>query len=132
MKAPLPEDEQSTRGRRPEDAQRESLLPSRSREERINRAAIKWMAGLVLVLAALLLSDPLIAPPEGIALTAGARAFNRLKNRTELPRANDFDGRVNLAELLRHGEDRARWSESHAATVEGYVIEVWPGGIEAA
>lgn len=86
----------------------------------------------MLVLAALLLLAQLISLPEGIALSSGARAFNRLKNRTEPPRANDFDGRVTLAELLRPGEDRERWSASRAATIEGYVIEVRHGGIESA
>jgi hypothetical protein len=88
--------------------------------------------GSALILMALLLLVQLISPPEGIALTSGARALNRLKNRTELPRADDFDSRVTLAELLRSGEDRERWSASRAAFVEGYVIRVWEGGVEAA
>lgn len=122
----------SPSGRRPEGAQREPLLPPRREEERINRAVVKYVACSALTLAALLLLVQLISPPEGVALTAGARAFNRLKNRAEFPRANDFDGRVTLAELLRSGDDRERWSQSHAAIVEGYVIGVWEGGVEAA
>jgi len=85
----------------------------------------------LLILAALLLLVQLISPPEGVALTANARALNRLKNRTELPHATDFDGRVTLSELLRAGDDRERWSVSRAAVVEGYVIRVWEGGVEA-
>jgi hypothetical protein len=54
-----------------------------------------------------------------------------LKNRTALPRANDFDERVTLAELLRPGDDRARWSASSAAAVEGYVVAVSEGGVES-
>lgn len=73
-----------------------------------------------------------ISPPEGIALSADARAFNRLKNRAEPPRAADFDARVTLAELLRPGEDRARWSASRAAALEGYVVAVYAGGVESA
>jgi hypothetical protein len=102
------------------------------RRRRINRSAIKWIACLSLIPAALLLLAQLIAPPQGVALSARARAFNRLKNRTELPLASDFDERVTLAELLRPGDDRERWSASRAAAVEGYVIEVWEGGAESA
>ena len=98
----------------------------------MNRSSIKWVACVALTLAALLLLVQLIAPPEGVALSGGARAFNRLKNRTELPRASDFDERVTLAELLRPGDDRERWSASRAAAVEGYVIDVWRGGVESA
>ncbi len=48
------------------------------------------------------------------------------------PSAGDFDERVTLAELLRPGEDRARWSASRAAVVEGYVVAVHAGGVESA
>jgi len=101
------------------------------RRERINRSAIKWIAASVLILAALLLLVQFISPPEGNALTANARALNRLKNRTELPRAEEFDNRVTLEELLRPGDDRERWSVSRAAVVEGYVVRVWQGGVES-
>lgn len=85
-----------------------------------------------LVLAAALLVVQLISPPQGVALSGDARAFNRLKNRDEPPRAEDFDVRVTLGELLRPGEDRARWSTSRAAAVEGYVVAVRRGGVESA
>ncbi|HEV7890594.1 MAG TPA: hypothetical protein VGP08_08145 [Pyrinomonadaceae bacterium] len=65
-------------------------------------------------------------------MSADARAFNRLKNRAESPRAGDFDSRVTLAELLRPGEDRVRWSASCAAAFEGYVVAVRAGGVESA
>jgi hypothetical protein len=39
---------------------------------------------------------------------------------------------VTLEALLGRGEDRARWSESRAGRVEGYVVEVGAGGVEAA
>jgi hypothetical protein len=86
----------------------------------------------LLVAAALLPAAQLIHPPQGIALSADARAFNRLKNRAEPPRESDFDERVTLAGLLRPGEDRGRWSASSAAAVEGYVIAVREGGVESA
>lgn len=85
-----------------------------------------------LVLAALYVAVQFVSPAEGIALSADARAFNRLKNRAELPRAADFDARVTLEELLRPGEDRARWSASRAAAVEGYVVAIYAGGVESA
>ncbi|MBD0370020.1 MAG: hypothetical protein ICV60_04245 [Pyrinomonadaceae bacterium] len=60
------------------------------------------------------------------------RAFARLKNRTLLPRPDDFDERVTLEALLESGDDRDRWSEGRAARIEGYVVGVVRGGIEAA
>ncbi|HVF66961.1 MAG TPA: hypothetical protein VM914_04835 [Pyrinomonadaceae bacterium] len=86
----------------------------------------------MLIAAALYLLAQLVYAPGGVALSADARAFNRLKNRAEPPRAEDFDARVTLAELLRPGEDRARWSETRAAAVEGYVVAVYGGGVESA
>ena len=86
----------------------------------------------MLIASALYSIAQFVRTPEGIALSDGARAFNRLKNRTGPPRANDFDGRVTLAELLRPGEDRGRWSEARAAALEGYVIVVQKGGVESA
>lgn len=56
----------------------------------------------------------------------------RLKNRTAAPEPSDFDPRATLDEMLRPGDDRARWSEGRAGAVEGYVAAVSPGGIEAA
>jgi hypothetical protein len=71
-------------------------------------------------------------PTTGLALSPAVRDSVRLKNRTALPAPTDFDGRVSLAALLHAGEDRARWSVERAAAVEGYVVEVGPGGVEAA
>lgn len=99
--------------------------------DEIRNSTTKLVAGLALIPAALLLALQFITLPQGVALTSGARAFNGLKNRTTTPRANDFDGRVTLTEMLRPGDDRARWSVSSAAAVEGYVIAVWQGGVES-
>jgi hypothetical protein len=49
-----------------------------------------------------------------------------------LPRSDDFDERATLEALLEPGDDRNRWSESRAARIEGYVVGVSQGGIEAA
>ena len=99
--------------------------------DEIRNSTIKWVAGLALIPTALLLTTQFISLPQGIALTSGARAINGLKNRTAPPRAADFDERVTLAELLRPGDDRSRWSSSSAAAVEGYVVAVWQGGVES-
>ena len=71
-------------------------------------------------------------PVEGFALTERKRALLRLKNRDATPQAADFDARVSLAALVAPGDDRARWDEGRAARVEGYVVEVRPGAVEAA
>jgi len=70
-------------------------------------------------------------PSAGIALTTRARDLHRLKNRTSLPQATDFDSRTTLAALLQPGADRDRWSTSRAARVQGEVIDVAYAGTEA-
>lgn len=70
-------------------------------------------------------------PAGGCALRPGVRAFARLKNRTNLPGAADFDSSATLEALLAPGADSARWSNARAAHLEGYVIEVNDGAIEA-
>jgi len=99
---------------------------------RIAKSNVKWVACASLVVAAAFAAAQFVSAPQGIALTADARALNRLKNRAGPPRADDFDARVTLEELLRPGEDRARWSASSAAAVEGYVVAVVAGGAESA
>ena len=86
----------------------------------------------LLVAAALLFSAPPNCPVSGFALTPRKRALLRLKNRDAEPTPADFDARVSLAALVAPGDDRARWDEGRAARVEGYVVEVRPGAVEAA
>jgi len=96
------------------------------------------VAGLILLMLVLLTAGALRflshlpCPAEGVAFTQGRRAFMRLKNRVGAPKPEDFDERVTLEALLSPGEDRGRWSESRAGRVEGYVVEVVEGGMEAA
>ena len=63
-------------------------------------------------------------PSAGLALTARARSLHRLKNRTALPQAADFDANVTLAALLQPGDDTNRWSTNRAARIQGQVIDV--------
>jgi hypothetical protein len=63
-------------------------------------------------------------PSAGIALTSNARNLHRLKNRTTLPQASDFDSRITLDLLLQPGDDRDRWSTDRAARIQGEVIDV--------
>jgi len=100
---------------------------------RRNRAAGLTLFALVSLTAAVLFLLPRdFCPPPGAALSPAGREFMRLKNREAEPSPQDFDGRVTLEALLRPGEDRARWSESRAGMLEGYVVEVVEGGVEAA
>lgn len=82
------------------------------------------VVGVVIVLAAAWLVLALNCPNVGIALTSRARSLHRLKNRTALPQAADFDSRVTLDALLSRGDDTNRWSYDRAARIEGYVIDV--------
>jgi hypothetical protein len=92
---------------------------------------IKIIGLLLVCVAALVCAQTFYCPPQGCALP-GAWQFNQLKNRTALPQAADFDGRVTLAALLQPGGDRARWSEARAAAIEGYVVAVTEAGSEGA
>ena len=87
-----------------------------------------------LLLAAVMLvrGRGVLCPAEGFALSRSGREFARLKNRAAVPKPEDFDESVSLGALLRPGDDRGRWSESRAARVEGYVVEVVEAGVEAA
>jgi hypothetical protein len=95
-------------------------------------------AGLILLVIVMLASGGSallpgsVCPAGGAAVTPGGRVFARLKNRTEVPGVSDFDPDVSLEALLRPGLDRGRWSESRAGRIEGYVVEVKAGGVEAA
>jgi hypothetical protein len=70
-------------------------------------------------------------PNVGIALSNNAKRLHRLKNRTALPQAADFDSRITLDALLQPGADRDRWSTDRAARIQGEVIDVAYGGFEA-
>ena len=55
---------------------------------------------------------------------------NELKNRSAIPTAKDFDSRFTLAAVLAPGNDTARWDQSRAGVLIGYVHNAKPGGIE--
>ena len=97
---------------------------------------IRHVVYLLVLSAALVVAagffSPLDCPEQGWAVSTEKRAFTRLKNRTRLPEVEDFDERVTLEALLKTGDDRERWTEGRAARIEGYVIAVTSGGIEAA
>ena len=71
-------------------------------------------------------------PSAGIGLTTEQRTLHRLKGRTTLPQAADFDTRITLDQLLQPGNDHDRWSVDRAARIQGYVIDVEHAGTEAA
>jgi hypothetical protein len=88
--------------------------------------------GVVVVLVAAWLVLVQNCPSVGIALTSRARSLHRLKNRTAMPQAADFDSRVTLDALLLRGDDTNRWSTDRAARIEGYVLDVAYGGFAEA
>lgn len=71
-------------------------------------------------------------PASGLPLTATRRAEHILKNRTSFPRPEDFDSHVTLAAMLEPGADENRWSQTHAARIEGFVVAVGRAGVELA
>jgi hypothetical protein len=82
------------------------------------------LAIIVAMLVAVWIVLALNCPNAGIALTSRARYLHRLKNRTRIPQPADFDSRVTLDALLQPGDDTSRWSNDHAARVQGQVIDV--------
>jgi hypothetical protein len=71
-------------------------------------------------------------PMAGLALTKSRWDFHQVKNRTALPQESNFDSRVTMVALLQPGHDQSRWSTSSAARIEGYVVAVSSGPLEAA
>jgi len=96
--------------------------------KRIGRFILVAIALLVILLVA----GRNYCPTSGVGLTAQRREFQRLKNRTALPRQSDFDARVTLETLLLPNDDNSRWDTSRAAKIEGYVVSVSAGPLEAA
>jgi len=88
------------------------------------------VATLMIVLVFILLDR--YCPASGLPLTATRRAEHILKNRTSFPNTEDFDSQVTLAAMLEPGADENRWSQTHAARVEGFVVAVGRAGIELA
>ena len=79
---------------------------------------------VVIVLLTLWLVLAQNCPTAGIAFTSHTRTLHRLKNRTALPQATDFDSTVTLDALLQPGDDTNRWSVNRAARIQGEVIDV--------
>lgn len=79
---------------------------------------------ILIVLIGLWLILAFNCPSAGIAFTTRARELHRLKNRTSLPTATEFDSTITLDALLQPGDDTNRWSNDRAARVQGEVIDV--------
>ena len=76
------------------------------------------------------LAGSINCPPQGDAKSEQVQARNVFKNRDILPTWGDFDTHVTLAAIVATGSDAQRWSNTKAATITGYVIDVKPGGLE--
>lgn len=98
---------------------------------KIRNKSLVYLLITALLIAAILFAQS-DCPERGWALTAETRKEVSLKNRTAGPGPGDFDESVSLDALLQPGDDRARWSEERAAVIQGYVVGVRRGGIEAA
>src|SRR5690242_3239395 len=79
---------------------------------------------LIVLLIVLWLILAINCPNAGIALTTRARNLHRLKNRTSIPTATDFDSTITLDALLQPGDDTNRWSNNRAGRLQGEVIDV--------
>lgn len=94
---------------------------------------------LALGLGLLLLADPAAAQEKfngcgmaGNARSKEVRALNRLKNRYNRPMPEDYTRYgITLQAMVEAGDDRRRFTNSEAADVEGYVMDVRMGGVES-
>jgi len=69
-------------------------------------------------------------PPEGDAKGAADQNTNKMKNRYAIPGPEDIDPTITLEKMLTPGDDENRFSESNAATITGYVVDVKSGSKE--
>jgi hypothetical protein len=67
---------------------------------------------------------------EGTANSEGMKDLNRHKNRWALPDESDIDPEVSLTAMLAPGKDINRFDQEKAAKIQGFVIDVKPGGME--
>ena len=104
------------------------MMPGRARSSRAKVLSI--------VALALALSSPWwivhTCPVQHALIGEEERALIARKNRTQPPADTDVDRGATLEALLAAGDDRARWSDERAASLEGYVVSVQPGAIEFA
>lgn len=68
---------------------------------------------------------------EGDAKDQIAKDLNLLKNRYAFPTGADMDKSVTLQRMLKSGPDTGRFDKTKAATIQGYVVDVLPGGVES-
>ena len=97
---------------------------------RNRRSLLVGIVVVVVLVSWLILA--LNCPSAGIGITGRTRQLHRLKNRTAIPQAADFEERVTLDALLQRGDDSIRWSTARAARVQGLVVDVAHAGTEAA
>lgn len=97
---------------------------------RNRRSLLVGIVVVVVLVSWLMLA--LNCPSAGIGITGRTRQLHRLKNRTAIPQAADFEERVTLDALLQRGDDSSRWSTDRAARVQGLVVDVAHAGTEAA
>src|ERR1051325_5058973 len=67
-------------------------------------------------------------PMVGTALGEAHQEINREKNRYQPPTQAEIDAAVTLAKLVAPGNDRTRFRVNQAATITGYVANVYVGG----
>lgn len=67
---------------------------------------------------------------EGNAKPDSVKKLNKKKNRYTIPKNSEYEAKVTLKAMLEPGNDEARWDDTKAAELSGYVISVSDGGAE--
>src|SRR5579871_2381950 len=72
-------------------------------------------------------SDGTECGPEGTARTSDGRSLDRKKNRFDIPKSDQIDSTISLAQLLAPGDDVDRFDDKVAAKLVGLVVDVKVG-----
>ncbi len=94
---------------------------------------IRWILTTLFFLAlAEVMGAQKACPLYGTAKGAKIKAANQLKNRTSIPDPIEYDSLFTIDAVLAPGDDNnpPRWDETAAGTLDAYVFNVKPGGIE--
>jgi hypothetical protein len=96
------------------------------------RFALAGVCCVLIAVSASCFAQPVFdgCPVAGDAKSGALAALDGLKNRFVPPAS--INPTVTLAAVLAPGNDRTRWSQNMAASIEGYVAEVYVGGVETA
>jgi len=95
----------------------------------MRKTAILALGVLLVLPEALLAQSGGACPPQGAATKSKAKKLNELRARTDEPTDDDYDDTIDVSALIDPGDDTQRWSNSSAAEITAFVVDVRDGGM---